>query len=136
MMHDREDVLSEKRRKAVGMEAAEHILGPNPVVGVRGQDIFQTISDLIRQAMIQPHLVFAHGLTFAAESARIAGGFSRLAPDDKDRRFQDPTWRENEMYRRTLQLYLAANKEMRDWVSAIALDEDARMRADFVRALL
>ena len=43
---------------------------------------------------------------FAAEASRILGGASELAPDRKDRRFQDPTWRENEFYRRGLQLYL------------------------------
>src|ERR1051326_2679732 len=96
MTHNPEDTLSEERRRAVGTEAAEHILGPNPVVGVRGQDIVQTINTLIRQAMMQPHLLFAHWLAFAAETARIAGGSSGLAPDTKDRRFQDPTWREND----------------------------------------
>src|ERR1051326_5030086 len=86
--------------------------------------------------MMQPHLLFAHWLAFAAETARIAGGSSGLAPDTKDRRFQDPTWRENDLYQRTLQLYLAANKEMQDWVNAISLDDDERKRAHFVLAML
>src|SRR6266705_1326941 len=87
MTQHHEDALSEERRREVGTEAAEHILGPNPVVGVRGQDLFQTASMLVKQAVKQPHLVLAHGLTFAAEAARIVGGSSRLAPDAKDRRF-------------------------------------------------
>ncbi len=103
---------------------------------MRGQDLFQTASMLVKQAVKQPHLVLAHGLTFAAEAARIVGGSSRLAPDAKDRRFQDPTWHENEVYRRALQLYLAANTEMHDWVSAITLDGDEKRRAHFVLSLL
>jgi len=136
MTQHHEDALSDERRREVGAEAAEHILGPNPVVGVRGQDLFQTASMLVKQAVRQPHLVLAHGLTFAAEAARIVGGSSRLAPDAKDRRFQDPTWRENEVYRRALQLYLAADNEMHDWVGAITLDADERKRAHFVLSLL
>ena len=136
MAQQHEEALNEERRREMGTEAAEHILGPNPVVGVRGQDLLQTVNMLTWQAMMQPHLVLAHWLTFAAEAARIAGGSSRLAPDDKDRRFQDATWRENEMYRRTLQLYLAANNTVRDWVSALGLDEDEKKRAHFVLALL
>ena len=132
--HD--DVLSEERRIKVGTEAAEHILGPNPAVGVRSRDFLQTAGTLVKQAVKQPHLALAHGLTFAAEAARIVGGSSRLAPDAKDHRFQDPTWHENEIYRRTLQLYLAANKEMHDWVGAIALDNDEKRRAHFVLSLL
>ncbi len=136
MTQHHEDALSEERRRQVGTEAAEHILGPNPVVGVRGKDLFQTAGMLVKQAVKQPHLVLAHGLTFAAEAARIVGGSSQLAPDSKDRRFQDPTWHENEVYRRALQLYLAANNEMHDWVSAITLQGDERRRAHFALSLL
>jgi poly[(R)-3-hydroxyalkanoate] polymerase subunit PhaC len=135
MTQQHEDALSEERRKEIGRETAEHILGPNPVVGVRGKDIFQTAGRLVKQAVKQPHLALAHGLTFAAETARIVGGSSRLAPDARDRRFQDPTWRENELYRRALQLYLAANNEMHGWVGAISLDEEERKRINFVLSL-
>src|SRR5205809_1103327 len=92
------------RRKEVGTEASENILGPNPVVGLRGKDLFRTFGMLARQALRQPHQVLAHGFTFAAEASRILGGSSELAPDLKDRRFQDPTWKENRLYRSGLQL--------------------------------
>lgn len=135
-MAHHENALSQERGREVGTEAAEHILGPNPVVGVRGQDLFQTASALVKQAVKQPHLVLAHGLTFAAEAARIAGGSSQLAPDAKDRRFQDPSWRENEVYRRSLQLYLAASNELHDLLGAIPLEGDERRRAHFMLSLL
>ncbi|HZR38481.1 MAG TPA: alpha/beta fold hydrolase, partial [Ktedonobacteraceae bacterium] len=136
MTQHSKEALSEVQRREVGAEAAEHILGPNPVVGVRGRDIFQTASRLAKQAVKQPHLVLAHGLTFAAEATRIVGGSSRLAPDSKDRRFQDPTWHDNVVYRRALQFYLAVNKEVYDWVDAIALDDDERKRAYYMLSLL
>jgi polyhydroxyalkanoate synthase len=136
MRQHHEDALSEERRKEVGTEAAEHILGPNPVVGVRRQDLFRTASMLFKQAMKQPHLVLIHEVLFAAEAAFIAAGWSQLAPDSKDRRFQDPTWRKNEFYRRALQLYLATNREMHDWVDATALSSEEKRRAHFVLSLL
>ncbi|HLZ58733.1 MAG TPA: alpha/beta fold hydrolase [Ktedonosporobacter sp.] len=125
----------EERRRDIGTEAAENILGPNPIVGLCGKDLFQTAGLLARQALRQPHLVLAHGFTFAAEAAHILGGTSRLAPDFRDRRFQDPTWKENAFYRRVLQLYLSANKELHDWVDATSLDSDGRKRAHFVLSL-
>src|SRR6266516_3628761 len=130
-----EAAVREERRKEVGTEAAEHILGPNPVVGLRGRDLFQTFGMLARQALRQPHQVLAHGFTFAAEASRILGGSSELAPDPKDRRFQDPTWKENGLYQRGLQLYLSANKEVHDWVDASISDIDDRKRAHFVLSL-
>src|SRR6266581_7905767 len=130
-----ETTVNEERRKEVGTEAAEHILGPNPVVGLRGKDLFLTAGMLARQALRQPHQVLAHGFTFAAEASRILGGSSELAPDPKDRRFQDPTWKENGLYQRGLQLYLSANKEMHDWVDASIPGIDDSRRAHFVLSL-
>ena len=130
-----EATVNEERRKEVGTEAAENILGPNPVVGLRGKDLFLTAGMLARQALRQPYQVLAHGFTFAAEASRILGGSSELAPDAKDRRFQDTTWKENRLYRRGLQLYLSANKEVHDWVDASIPDVDDRRRAHFVLTL-
>ena len=130
-----EATVNEEQRKEVGAETAEHILGPNPVVGVRGKDLLLTAGMLAREALRQPHLVLAHGFTFAAEASRILGGSSELAPDAKDRRFQDATWKENWLYQRGLQMYLAANKEVHDWVDASISDIDDRRRAHFVLSL-
>jgi Poly-beta-hydroxybutyrate polymerase (PhaC) N-terminus len=130
-----EAAAHDERRKEVGTKAAENILGPNPVVGLRGKDILQTFRMLTRQALRQPHQVFAHGFTFAAEASRILGGSSELAPDPKDRRFQDTTWNENGIYQRGLQLYLSANKEVHDWVDASIPGNDDRKRAHFVLSL-
>src|SRR5262245_51924057 len=69
----------EDRRKELGTEAAKNILGPNPVVGLRGKDLFQTFGMLAGQALRQPYQVLAHGFTFAAEATRILGGASELA---------------------------------------------------------
>jgi polyhydroxyalkanoate synthase len=124
------------RRREVGSEAAEHILGPNLVVGVRGKDIIETLRKLGRKALSQPHETLAHGFTFAAEASRILGGASELAPDRKDRRFQDPTWKENEFYQRGLQLYLAASNEVHNWTDATTPDSEDKERAHFVLSLL
>ena len=40
------EAVDEERRKEVGTEAAENILGPNPVVGLRGKDLFHPVSAL------------------------------------------------------------------------------------------
>jgi len=135
MTQHHEDGLREVRRTEVGTDAAENILGPNPVVGVRGKDILETLRKLGRQALSQPHEVLAHGFTFAAEASRILGGASELAPDRKDRRFQDPTWRENDFYLHGLQLYLEASNELHDWADATTPDSEDKERAHFVLSL-
>ena len=50
-------------------------------------------------------------------------------PNPQDARFQDPSWRLNPFYRRTLQAYLAWQKQLLAWI-------DDRARARFLVALL
>ena len=47
------------------------------------------------------------------EAARIARGRSEIAPERGDWRFNDPTWKDNPVYRRLMQVYLAWAQEVR-----------------------
>ena len=65
------------------------------------------------------------GRKLAGELGRIALGTSRVAPEPKDWRFQDPTWRDSPLYRRLGQSYLAGCgflDEVLDEVSAAGRD--------------
>lgn len=55
------------------------------------------------------------------EAAMITAGASTLAPDRRDRRFQDVAWRDNPFLRRTMQLHLAAAR------TASQLVDDAQL---------
>src|SRR5690606_353235 len=46
--------------------------------------------------------------TLAAELVKVSLGRSTIAPDPRDRRFQDPAWATSPVYRRVGQSYLAA----------------------------
>ena len=135
MTVEKEKTWEEKKRDEVGINASENMLGPNPVVGIRGKDIVDTIKTVVKQSLKQPHLVVQRDLNFVKETWCILRGESELTPSRKDRRFQDPTWRENGFYRRTLQLYLAASNGLRDWVEATDMDTDDKERAHFVLAI-
>src|SRR5262249_30998721 len=88
-------------------EAAQHTLAANPLVGVRVQDILDSTRMLFGQMMNNPGIVAQHALSFLGELGRIATGNSELAPDVKDKRFADPAWKENVVYRALAQCYLA-----------------------------
>lgn len=68
---------------------------------------------------------------FAGECGSIALGTSSIAPDPRDSRFADPTWHENEAYRRLMQTYLAWADLMKQSVDAPTEDWRQRARADF-----
>src|SRR5690606_19706112 len=63
-------------------------------------------------------------------------GDTPYQPNPQDARFADPTWHYNPLYRRALQIYLAWQRELNDWIDGSNLPANDRARARFVLALL
>ena len=117
-------------------QAAQHTLAANPLVGVRGQDIVDAARVLLRQMACNPWVAARHYLSFLGELGRIATSGSEFAPDDKDRRFTDPAWKESAAYRALAQCYLAWGGALNRFVDDAKMEERDAERARFVIALL
>ncbi|MGH3950397.1 MAG: alpha/beta fold hydrolase [Pseudonocardiaceae bacterium] len=115
--------------------AAESILGPNPIVGFRRRDLLETVRSVIADGARHPHRSAASLTGLAKAAVDIVRGRVSLQPGAKDRRFADPGWSENFLYRRLLQLYLAAEAELDAWLGGTDLAEVDRERARFVLSL-
>ena len=61
---------------------------------------------------------------------------SDLAPNPKDKRFQDPAWQYNPFMRAGMQYYLAVQKGASHWLEDLELDELERDRARFVSNII
>jgi len=75
-------------------------------------------------------------LSFLGELGRIATGGSALAPDDKDKRFADPAWRESFAYRALAQCYLAWGGALNRFVDQANMPKRDAERARFVISLM
>jgi polyhydroxyalkanoate synthase len=117
-------------------QAAQHTLAANPLVGVRGQDIFDSARLLLGQLLRHPAAAAQQYLSLLGELGRIATGGSELAPDAKDRRFADPAWKESAAYRAVAQAYLAWGNALNRFLDDRKLDKHDADRARFVAALL
>lgn len=71
---------------------------------------------MLRQAVRQPLHSAKHVAHFGLELKNVLLGKSSLAPESDDRRFNDPAWSNNPLYRRYLQTYLAWRNELQDWI--------------------
>ena len=112
----------------IRLQAAQHTLAANPLVGIRGQDIVDAASVLLAQTACNPWAAARQYLSFLGELGRIVTGGSELAPDNRDRRFTDPAWKGSAAYRALAQCYLA-------WGGALnRLVDDARMEERMRRA--
>ncbi|MGH8354605.1 MAG: class II poly(R)-hydroxyalkanoic acid synthase, partial [Pseudomonas sp.] len=77
-----------------------------------------------------------HVLAFGGQLGRVLLGDTPYKPNPQDARFADPSWQLNPFYRRTLQAYLAWQKQLNAWIDESELSADDRARARFVLALL
>src|SRR5579862_8919168 len=118
--------------------AAEGMLGPNPFVGLRPCDILATAQQIGTQALRQPALVLEQEAALVRELIAALYGGARdgaEASPKADRRFADPAWRDNSLYRITLQSYLAWRDALAGFVERSALDPKSKERAQFVMSL-
>ena len=117
-------------------QAAESTLGLNPVIGIRGKDLLTSARMVMLQAIKQPFHSAKHVAHFGVELKNVLLGSSALQPEADDRRFTDPAWSQNPLYRRYLQTYLAWRKELHDWIEHSSLSEQDASRGHFVINLM
>ena len=120
----------------VAAKAAEEILGPNPFVGLRPRDVLATAGTVGAQAVKQPLLLLEQEGALARDLIAILSGNSAFQPPASDRRFTDPTWKDNPFYRMFLQGYLAWGNALNGFIDRSALDGVSKERARFVTGLL
>ncbi|MWV12362.1 class II poly(R)-hydroxyalkanoic acid synthase [Pseudomonas sp. R-28-1W-6] len=128
--------MSNKNNEDLKQQASESTLGLNPVIGLRGKDILTSARMVLAQAIKQPFHSAKHVTHFAFELKNVLLGQSELTPEEGDRRFADPAWSQNPLYRRYLQTYLAWRKELHEWIEDSHLSEQDTSRGHFVINLM
>ena len=118
------------------VENAEDIIGwVPPDLGFESRGFKETLKAVLASPFRDPVSVFKHQASLAGEMFKILAGNSTLAPDKTDRRFADPAWHDNPMYRRTMQAYLANNAYWQSVIDDLKVDETDRERARFFISL-
>lgn len=121
-----------KNSDKIGDRAAETPTALNPIIGVRRADLIKSLGVVLSHAARQPAPLAKHLGNYGKDLFEIIKGDSELAPEKKDRRFQDPTWKYNPLYKYGLQSYLAMRKGLNGWVEDSGVSEADKTRAQFV----
>jgi len=135
MSNSEQKILPSDTPDEAATGAAEGMLGPNPFVGLRPQDILGAMQQIAVQAWRQPRLALDQGAALTRDLLEALSGNSTLAIPKGDKRFTDPAWRDNPFYRTYLQSYLAWNKALAGLVDRSELDAKCKERAAFVVSL-
>jgi len=117
-------------------QAAEHTLAANPLVGVCGHDILDSVRVLTVEMMKNLGVSAQQYLSFLGELGRIVTGDSELSPDAKDKRFADPAWKESASYRVVAQCYLAWSGALNRFVDEAKMDKRDAERVRFLVSLV
>ena len=116
--------------------AIDSTLALNPVVGFGLDDVLKAGVKVLRQGLLQPAIGVEHVTRLWQESLRILFGASDTLPDPKDARFRDPAFREQAVYRRIAQNWVALEHSIHGWVDAVGFETIDRERAHFLLGLV
>jgi len=117
-------------------QAAESMLGPNPFIGLRLEDVVASFNAIGRQAVQDPKLLIEQEAALIRELISVMAGQSALAPPKGDKRFVDPVWQTSPLYRMILQGYVAWTNALQGFVDRTALDDRTKERARFAVSLV
>ncbi|MEZ5560499.1 MAG: class II poly(R)-hydroxyalkanoic acid synthase [Pseudomonadales bacterium] len=100
--------------------------------GVDTRAIIDTWGTIIEEAAAQPRALLEAGRQLSTDLGEILLGRSDIGPDAKDPRFADPAWKENPLFKRIGQSYVAWTRSLDHWLERSGLDGMERERARFV----
>ena len=109
-----------------------HGCKPHPIAGLRGKDLLNSSRQVLTQTLRQPMHSARHLLRFGSTLKDVLLDKANLRPEPNDRRFSDPAWTLNPVYRRYQQAYLAWRNELHDWLETSSLPADDIRRGHFI----
>ncbi len=121
-----------KNSEELGERAADTPTALNPIIGVRRAELLKSLGVLVGHAARQPAPLAKHLSNYGKDLVEIIKGESTIAPEKRDRRFQDATWQHNPFYKYTMQSWLAMRKGFNGWIEDSGVDDADKTRAKFV----
>ncbi|PHR92448.1 MAG: class II poly(R)-hydroxyalkanoic acid synthase [Robiginitomaculum sp.] len=125
-----------KQTENLGKKAAESTTAVNGMIGIQRGELIKSLGILVGHAIKQPAPLAKNLVNYGKEMGQIVRGKSELAPDRRDRRFQDPTWHKNKAYKYGLQSWLAMRNGFEGWIEDSGISRADKARANFVLEIL
>jgi polyhydroxyalkanoate synthase len=128
--------LQDAAETPLAEQASDAILGANPFVGIDPQQLVGDLARSIGALATRPRRVVAEAARIGRELGGIVAGDSPSVSTNGDKRFSDPAWTENPVYRRLGQSYLALAAGAHRMVDDAGLNALETQRAHFAVGLL
>ncbi|MFW2339509.1 MAG: PHA/PHB synthase family protein [Acidimicrobiia bacterium] len=122
--------MPDRSSENIADRATDAILGANLLARYEPSKFLLSGARIAVRSATRPRLLAKHGLNLTAKLATIAAGKSNIDLS-ADRRFNDPAWEGNPVFRRLGQTYSAVAESTRALMSEVPLDPAERARVDF-----
>ena len=100
----------------------DNVLGQQVMGDFRPGDLLGTARTMASGVVRQPTGLLRASLGFFGALGQLAAGEAHLEPKPGDRRFTDPTWKDNPIFAALLQSYLALNNSMTRFAETSSTD--------------
>ena len=107
-------------------------VGLNSSVGVDGQAFIDSFWETLQQGVTQPQALMAANRQLFKDLGEVLLGNSSLTPDAQDKRFEDEAWRDNPLFKRLGQSYLAWGASLDKWLDEVDMEHMDRQRARYL----
>jgi len=104
----------------------------NPLVGLDLDEYLQSLGEICEHAATHPLELAQHISTLLTDWCRALLGETNSAPGTEDRRFVEPAWHEELIFRTELQCYLAWTRAINGLIDGIPADNEHRQQLRFV----
>ncbi|RON68417.1 class II poly(R)-hydroxyalkanoic acid synthase [Pseudomonas fluorescens] len=128
--------MREKPATGVVPSPAVFINAQSAIAGLRGRDLLSTLRSVAAHGLRNPLHSAKHTLKLGGQLGRVLLGETLHPTNPQDSRFADPAWSLNPFYRRSLQAYLAWQKQVKSWIDEGDMSPEDRARAHFAFTLL
>jgi polyhydroxyalkanoate synthase subunit PhaC len=122
------------KAKAQAEQPAARKLSPSDILGLR--ETAGALRFLGQVALRYPQAVLGTVPDLGQEVAKISLGRSEVAPEKGDKRFADPAWQQNPLFKATMQSYLTWGSGLDRYIDNLGLEGRAVERLRFGAVLL
>jgi polyhydroxyalkanoate synthase len=112
------------------------VLGANTFVGLTGRQVGAALGRLFGRVAVEPGVLVTRAFETTRQLVDVVWGRSDVTAGPGDKRFDDPVWSTNPLYRRLLQTYLIARGNLLQLVDDAGLDDKSRERARLALSLV
>lgn len=117
-------------------DAAEQILGANPVIGIDKAEILDAAQRALRLALGRPQMLLEETLALGRDWLDVIAGRSSASADPKDRRFSHEIWQKSGYYKRLMQGFLVWRDALTRMLERADATPEDRERARFLLSVV